>query len=270
MSLAGAFQPPPRIVKPCVGVGLYVARAWPWQIRRPANDRLTRFRAVRAKLDPAGDAANAMDTFYVDAPTRSVARLEADLAISQGSHLLVGGHDRALPGHRPLLPLLHLRPSRLELREARGPRFCGALQRERGWWTGDVGDLFVRAVRHKHESCAPTGRSGRMGCEVPSRVEKLQRGRWRAQVLHCGARSTVTAPLVRSTVATLPLPSPSRTVDSSPAASWRRGRGRRAIAELVQRRHPHSRGSLRRAVPARVSRHGWVGRARSRCSRNRP
>ena len=58
----------------------------------PPNDRLARFRAIRAKLDPAGDPANAMDTFYVDSPHSVSARLAAELAIAPASsHLLVGG-----------------------------------------------------------------------------------------------------------------------------------------------------------------------------------
>lgn len=58
----------------------------------PANDRLARFRAIRAKLDPAGDPADAMDAFYVDSPHSVSARLAAELAIAPASsHLLVGG-----------------------------------------------------------------------------------------------------------------------------------------------------------------------------------
>ena len=56
------------------------------------QDRLARFRAIRAKLDPAGDPAQAMGEFYVDAPNPVSARLAAELAISPASsHLLVGG-----------------------------------------------------------------------------------------------------------------------------------------------------------------------------------
>jgi hypothetical protein len=58
----------------------------------PPNDRLARFRAIRAKLDPAGDPADAMDAFYVDVPHSVSARLAAELAIAPASsHLLVGG-----------------------------------------------------------------------------------------------------------------------------------------------------------------------------------
>src|SRR5215468_7569144 len=58
----------------------------------PANDRLARFRAIRAKLDPTGDPANAISAFYVDSPHSVSARLAAELAIAPGSsHLLVGG-----------------------------------------------------------------------------------------------------------------------------------------------------------------------------------
>lgn len=58
----------------------------------PADDRLARFRAIRAKLDPAGDPASAMDTFYLDSPHSVSARLAAELAISPASsHVLVGG-----------------------------------------------------------------------------------------------------------------------------------------------------------------------------------
>jgi hypothetical protein len=57
-----------------------------------SKDRLERFRTVRAKLDPTGDPASAMDAFYVDAPSSVSARLAAELAISPASnHLLVGG-----------------------------------------------------------------------------------------------------------------------------------------------------------------------------------
>jgi hypothetical protein len=58
----------------------------------PANDRLARFRAIRAKLDPTGDPASAISAFYVDSPHSVSARLAAELAIAPGSsHLLVGG-----------------------------------------------------------------------------------------------------------------------------------------------------------------------------------
>jgi hypothetical protein len=58
----------------------------------PPNDRLARFRAIRAKLDPTGDPASAISAFYVDSPHSVSARLAAELAIAPGSsHLLVGG-----------------------------------------------------------------------------------------------------------------------------------------------------------------------------------
>lgn len=58
----------------------------------PASDRLARFRAIRAKLDPTGDPASAISEFYVDSPHSVSARLAAELAIAPGSsHLLVGG-----------------------------------------------------------------------------------------------------------------------------------------------------------------------------------
>lgn len=58
----------------------------------PANDRLARFRTIRAKLDPTGDPAGAISAFYVDSPHSVSARLAAELAIAPGSsHLLVGG-----------------------------------------------------------------------------------------------------------------------------------------------------------------------------------
>lgn len=58
----------------------------------PANDRLARFRAIRAKLDPTGDPASAIGAFYVDSPHSISVRLAAELAIAPGSsHLLVGG-----------------------------------------------------------------------------------------------------------------------------------------------------------------------------------
>jgi hypothetical protein len=58
----------------------------------PSLDRLERFRAARAKLDPAGDPAHAMERFYVDAPRSVSARIAAELALAPASsHLLVGG-----------------------------------------------------------------------------------------------------------------------------------------------------------------------------------
>lgn len=58
----------------------------------PASDRLERFRAARAKLDPAGDPADAMERFYVDSPGSVSSRIAAELAIAPASsHLLVGG-----------------------------------------------------------------------------------------------------------------------------------------------------------------------------------
>jgi hypothetical protein len=58
----------------------------------PASDRLERFRAARAKLDPAGDPAHAMERFYVDTPRSISSRIAAELAIAPASsHLLVGG-----------------------------------------------------------------------------------------------------------------------------------------------------------------------------------
>lgn len=58
----------------------------------PANDRLARFRTIRARLDPTGDPASAINAFYVDSPYSVSARLAAELAIAPGSsHLLVGG-----------------------------------------------------------------------------------------------------------------------------------------------------------------------------------
>jgi len=58
----------------------------------PASDRLERFRAARAKLDPAGDPAHAMERFYVDSPRSLSSRIAAELAIAPASsHLLVGG-----------------------------------------------------------------------------------------------------------------------------------------------------------------------------------
>jgi len=58
----------------------------------PANDRLARFRAIRAKLDPTGDPLGAIDAFYVDSSHSISARLAAELAIAPGSsHLLAGG-----------------------------------------------------------------------------------------------------------------------------------------------------------------------------------
>jgi len=58
----------------------------------PPNDRLARFRAIRAKLDPTGDPASAMDASYVDSPHSVSARLAAELEIGPASsHLLVGG-----------------------------------------------------------------------------------------------------------------------------------------------------------------------------------
>jgi ABC-type glutathione transport system ATPase component len=57
-----------------------------------ANDRLARFRAIRAKLDPTGDPASTIGAFYVDSPHSVSARLAAELSIAPGSsHLLVGG-----------------------------------------------------------------------------------------------------------------------------------------------------------------------------------
>ncbi|MBC8072762.1 MAG: hypothetical protein IAG13_30860 [Deltaproteobacteria bacterium] len=57
----------------------------------PTPDRLERFRAARAKLDPAGDPADA-GSFYVDSPRSVSARIAAELAIAPAStHLLVGG-----------------------------------------------------------------------------------------------------------------------------------------------------------------------------------
>src|SRR5262249_17513828 len=48
--------------------------------------------AIRAKLDPTGDPASAINAFYVDSPHSVSARLAAELAIAPGSsHLLVGG-----------------------------------------------------------------------------------------------------------------------------------------------------------------------------------
>jgi chromosomal replication initiation ATPase DnaA len=63
-------------------------------IATPASsqDRLERFRAARAKLDPAGDPAHAMEQFYVDTPRSVGARIAAELALAPASsHLLVGG-----------------------------------------------------------------------------------------------------------------------------------------------------------------------------------
>lgn len=55
-------------------------------------DRLERFRAARAKLDPAGDPADAMERFYIDSPRSVSARIAAELEIAPAtSHLLVGG-----------------------------------------------------------------------------------------------------------------------------------------------------------------------------------
>jgi hypothetical protein len=57
------------------------------------SDRLERFRALRARLDPAGDPARAFDDgAYVERPGAVSARLAAELAISPAStHLLIGG-----------------------------------------------------------------------------------------------------------------------------------------------------------------------------------
>jgi hypothetical protein len=58
----------------------------------PSQDRLDRFRAARAKLDPTGDPADAMERFYVDAAGSVSNRLAAELALAPASsHLLVGG-----------------------------------------------------------------------------------------------------------------------------------------------------------------------------------
>jgi hypothetical protein len=58
----------------------------------PSQDRLERFRAARAKLDPAGDPADAMERFYIDSSRSVNARIAAELAIAPASsHLLVGG-----------------------------------------------------------------------------------------------------------------------------------------------------------------------------------
>jgi len=58
----------------------------------PSQDRLERFRAARAKLDPAGDPAHAMERFYVDTPRSVSSRIAAELALAPAStHLLVGG-----------------------------------------------------------------------------------------------------------------------------------------------------------------------------------
>jgi hypothetical protein len=58
----------------------------------PSQDRLERFRAARAKLDPAGDPAHAMARFYVDTSRSVSSRIAAELALAPASsHLLVGG-----------------------------------------------------------------------------------------------------------------------------------------------------------------------------------
>jgi hypothetical protein len=58
----------------------------------PTQDRLERFRALRAKLDPAGDPAHAMERFYVDTARSASSRIAAELALApMSSHLLVGG-----------------------------------------------------------------------------------------------------------------------------------------------------------------------------------
>jgi hypothetical protein len=58
----------------------------------PSQDRLERFRGLRAKLDPTGDPAHAMDRFYVDTPGSVSVRIAAELALAPASsHLLVGG-----------------------------------------------------------------------------------------------------------------------------------------------------------------------------------
>jgi hypothetical protein len=48
------------------------------------KDRLERFRALRAKLDPAGDPA-AAGAFYIDSPDAISARIAAELAIAPAS-----------------------------------------------------------------------------------------------------------------------------------------------------------------------------------------
>jgi hypothetical protein len=54
--------------------------------------RLERFRALRAKLDPAGDPADAMVAHYVDVPDAISARIAAELTLAPASsHLVIGG-----------------------------------------------------------------------------------------------------------------------------------------------------------------------------------
>jgi hypothetical protein len=58
----------------------------------PSQDRLERFRAARAQLDPAGDPAQAMERFYVETPRSVSSRIAHALALAPASsHLLVGG-----------------------------------------------------------------------------------------------------------------------------------------------------------------------------------
>lgn len=55
-------------------------------------DRLERFRAARAKLDPTGDPADAIERFYVETSRPVSTRIAAELALAPtSSHLLVGG-----------------------------------------------------------------------------------------------------------------------------------------------------------------------------------
>jgi len=55
------------------------------------KDRLERFRALRAKLDPAGDPVDA-GSFYIDSPNAVSSRIAAELELAPASsHLLVGG-----------------------------------------------------------------------------------------------------------------------------------------------------------------------------------
>jgi hypothetical protein len=59
----------------------------------PKEDRLERFRKLRARLDPAGDPARAIaEGFYVQSEKSVSSRLRAELALSPASsHILIGG-----------------------------------------------------------------------------------------------------------------------------------------------------------------------------------
>lgn len=56
------------------------------------KNRLTRFRDMRARLDPSGDPADAMPELYVEVPGSVSSRIAAELLLApKSSHLLIGG-----------------------------------------------------------------------------------------------------------------------------------------------------------------------------------